>query len=129
MYIAKCFTEIAGRKYTPGEIIDTPISEAKAERLLRLDAIAPAMKMVPCSAPDPDDAVADEEKQQTGGLDNDATGDSIETEDSEEAETEEFEEETLEIDVADGIVPAAPAEDTPAEEPVAKKTSRGRKKA
>ena len=41
-YTAKHYVKIAGRKYTPGEIIDIPIPEEKLKRLLRLKAIAPA---------------------------------------------------------------------------------------
>ena len=39
IYVAKHYTKIAGRKYTPGEIIDRPIPDDKRERLLRLKAI------------------------------------------------------------------------------------------
>ena len=39
IYIAKHFVKIAGRKYTPGEIITSAIPDDKLQRLLRLNAI------------------------------------------------------------------------------------------
>ena len=39
IYIAKHFVKIAGRKYTPGEIITSVIPDDKLQRLLRLKAI------------------------------------------------------------------------------------------
>lgn len=39
IYIAKHFVKIAGRKYTPGEIITSAIPDDKLQRLLRLKAI------------------------------------------------------------------------------------------
>lgn len=38
-YTAKHFVKIAGRMYTPGEIIDNPIQGDKLQRLLRLNAV------------------------------------------------------------------------------------------
>lgn len=38
-YTAKHFVKIAGRMYTPGEIIDNPIPDDKLQRLLRLNAV------------------------------------------------------------------------------------------
>lgn len=110
-YTAKHYVKIAGRKYTPGEIIDIQIPEEKLKRLLRLKAIAPA------SSADLDPA------------DDTAGGDPKEPQDEEEPTEEEADEEAEapEIDVMDGIVSAA---EEPAEEaPPKKTTSKGRKKA
>ena len=136
-YTAKHYVKIAGRKYTPGEIIDIPIPEEKLKRLLRLKAIVP----IPSAALDPADDTAgsdehggkedvrDNYASQLDNLGYDPSGDSNELQDEEEPTEEEADEEAEapEIDVMDGIVSAA---DEPAEEaPPKKTTSKGRKKA
>lgn len=136
-YTAKHYVKIAGRKYTPGEIIDIPIPEEKLKRLLRLKAIAP----IPSAALDPaddtaggdeDDGKEDVRDNYASQLDNlgyDPSGDPKEAKDEEEPTEEEADEEAEapEIDVMDGIVSAT---EEPAEEaPPKKTTSKGRKKA
>lgn len=130
-YTAKHYVKIAGRKYTPGEIVDIPIPEEKLKRLLRLKAIAPTSS----ADLDPaDDTAGDDEDggkedvrnnyaSQLDSLGYDPSGDPKETQDEEEPTVEADEEaEAPEIDVMDGIVSAA-------EEPAPKKTtSKGRKK-
>ena len=135
-YTAKHYVKIAGRKYTPGEIIDIPIPEEKLKRLLRLKAIAPA------SSADLDPADETAGSDEDGGKEDvrdsyasqpdnrgyDPSGDPKEPRDEEEPTEEADEEaEAPEIDVMDGIVSAA---EEPAEEaPPKKTTSKGRKKA
>ena len=110
-YTAKHFVKIAGRMYTPGEIIDNPIPDDKLQRLLRLNAVE-AIETA-CSAPEETDARED--------LPTDTAPD----EDGGE------EVEMPEIDVMDGVVAAeaqkAPAHTAKAVRP--KKSSGGRKKA
>ena len=136
-YTAKHYVKIAGRKYTPGEIIDIPIPEEKLKRLLRLKAIAPASSADLDPADDTaggdEDAgkedVRDNYASQPDNLGYDHSGDPKEPQDEEEPTEEESDEEAEapEIDVMDGIVSAA---DEPAEEaPPKKTTSKGRIKA
>jgi hypothetical protein len=108
-YAAKHYVRLAGRMYTPGEVIDIPIPEEQRERLLRLNAIVQiaepdtgqgeaardAYTEPPASAPDETDIAEDAE------------------------------EEAPEIDVMDGIIP--PAEAAAAAEK--KPTTKGRRKA
>jgi hypothetical protein len=135
-YTAKHYVKIAGRKYTPGEIIDIPIPEEKLKRLLRLKAIAPAssadLDLADETAGSDEDGgkedVRDNYASQLDNLGYDPSGDPKEPRDEEEPTEEADEEaEAPEIDVMDGIVPAA---EEPAEEaPPKKTTSKGRKKA
>lgn len=135
-YTAKHYVKIAGRKYTPGEIIDIPIPEEKLKRLLRLKAIAPASSadLDPAdetAGSDEDGGKEDVRDNYASQLDNlgyDTSGDPKEPRDEEEPTEEADEEaEAPEIDVMDGIVSAA---EEPAEEaPTKKTTSKGRKKA
>lgn len=135
-YTAKHYVKIAGRKYTPGEIIDIPIPEEKLKRLLRLKAIAPASSadLDPAdetAGSDEDGGKEDVRDNYASQLDNlgyDPSGDPKEPRDEEEPTEEADEEaEAPEIDVMDGIVSAA---EKPAEEAHPKKTtSKGRKKA
>lgn len=136
-YTAKHYVKIAGRKYTPGEIIDIPIPEEKLKRLLRLKAIAPASSADLDPADDTagsdedggKENVRDNYASQLDNLGYDPSGDPKEPQDEEEPTEEEADEEAEapEIDVMDGIVSAA---EEPAEEaPTKKTTSKGRKKA
>ena len=132
-YTAKHYVKIAGRKYTPGEIIDIPIPEEKLKRLLRLKAIAPAssadLEPADDTAGGDEEDVRDNYASQPDNLGYDHSGDPKEPQDEEEPTEEESDEEAEapEIDVMDGIVSAA---DEPAEEaPPKKTTSKGRKKA
>lgn len=107
-YVAKHYTEIAGCKYTPGEVINTPIAPEKLERLLRLGAVKPLDCAI--TAPEPD---AEETENDFSALDD------MVLEDAEEAEEDA---EDPVVDVMDGII--APE---PAEEPARKTTSRRKK--
>lgn len=135
-YTAKHYVKIAGRKYTPGEIIDIPIPEEKLKRLLRLKAIAPISSAVldpanDTAGGDEDDGKEDVRDNYASQLDNlgyDPSGDPKEPQDEEEPTEEEADEEAEapEIDVMDGIVSDA---EEPAEKAPPKKTTskRGKK--
>ena len=118
-YVAIHHTEIAGCLYTPGEVISKPISAEKAERLIRLGAIEPLMKMVPAS-----------EDQEDGNPLNAASENDADDEENDEAEElSELENdediETPVVDVMDGIVAPEPVAETAAKP----KTSSRRKRA
>lgn len=120
-YAAKHFVKIAGRMYTPGEIIDNPIPDDKLQRLLRLNAVE-AIEAVGAEPATWKDVPAHEEMDARDELPTDTAPD--EDDSSEEVEMPE-------IDVMDGVVTAeaqkAPAHTSKAVRP--KKSSGGRKKA
>jgi len=115
-YVAKHYTEIAGCKYTPGEVISKPIPAEKAERLLRLGAIEPLMKMVPAAEADEESSTSDED-----GYDPEVVLVAMDDDGGDDAEDAE----APVVDVMDGIVAPDPAEET-ASKP---KTNTRRKKA
>lgn len=116
-YVAKHYTRIAGRKYTPGEIIDGPIPAEKRARLLKIGAI--------------EGMGGPESEAETESMDmpeSDAMAESADMPESEamaesadmpEGEAEAEAEDAPEIDAMDGIVSAGGT----------KKSGRGRRKA
>ena len=120
-YTAKHFVKIAGRMYTPGEIIDNPIPDDKLQRLLRLNAVE-AIETVGAEPAAWQGIPAHEEMDAHDESPTDTAPD--EDDDGEEMEMPE-------IDVMDGVVTAeaqkAPAHAAKTVRP--KKSSGGRKKA
>ncbi len=115
IYVAKHYTKIAGRKYTPGEIIDRPIPDDKRERLLRLRAIE---GMDVSGENDAGDFTkSDETKGGAKGEHKAQEADVAEA--AGEIDAEDEAEEAPEIDAMDGIVSAESV----------KKNGRGRRKA
>lgn len=120
-YTAKHFVKIAGRMYTPGEIIDNPIPDDKLQRLLRLNAV----EAIETAGAEPvawQDVPVHKEMDAHDELPTDTAPD--EDDGGEEVEMPE-------IDVMDGVV-TAEAQKTPAHTSKAarpKKSSGGRKKA
>lgn len=120
-YTAKHFVKIAGRMYTPGEIIDNPIQRDKLQRLLRLNAVegieaAGAEPATWQDVPAREETDAHDELPTDTAPDEDGGGEDVEM---------------PEIDVMDGVVTAeaqkAPAHTAKAVRP--RKSSGGRKKA
>ena len=113
IYVAKHYTKIAGRKYTPGEIIDRPIPDDKRERLLRLKAIESVgaqeteAEIVTMNTPEAENVDAPENTPEAESVDA--------PENTPEAETID----APEIDAMEGIVSAESV----------KKNGRGRRKA
>ncbi len=113
-YTAKHFVKIAGRMYTPGEIIDNPIPDDKLQRLLRLGAV---------------EQIDTSGAELSASVSSDAHDESPTDPAPEEApDAEEDEAEAPEIDVMDGVV-APESQKAPAKTVRPKKSSGGRKKA
>lgn len=127
-YLAKHYVNIAGRMYTPGEIVDREIAQSKLQRLIRLGAVTPCPGAAVNAKEEnnvPDNNPAD--KPATVETNAEDSAEETEGEEREEAEVEadEYEEtDAPEIDVMDGIVSAAETD-----EPAPKKTTKGRKRA
>ena len=122
-YTAKHYVKIAGRKYTPGEIIDIPIPEEKLKRLLRLKAIAPASSADLDPADDTagsdedggKENVRDNYASQLDNLGYDPSGDPKEPQDEEEPTEEEPTEEETPTE-EEPIEEEVPTEEEPVEE-------------
>lgn len=98
-YTAKHFVRIAGRMYTPGEIIDNHIPDDKLQRLLRLGAVATcatADEAVDATLTEPRDVLKDDAGENREIPDGGGTGEDDSDEDAE----------VPEIDAMDGVVPA-----------------------
>lgn len=128
-YVAKHYTNIAGRMYTPGEIITEPIPDDELPRLLRIKAIAPIFDPVAAGhvEDDSDDDSDNDENTQQEELQDEATPDSTQDQKESVVDDDECDEtaEAPEINILDGIVP--PAEEPPVKEADKKPTKGGKK--
>ena len=124
-YLARHFVKIAGRVYTPGEIIDIPIPHEKLSRLLRIGAVTfissiagrgdriydpeaalPEVRGSMRPWPDKDTASGEDAPQESG------TADGIQ-------------EEAPEIDAMDGVIAAPPSPAVKTKEPTHRKRTNG----
>lgn len=127
-YTAKHFVRIAGRMYTPGEIIDNPIPDDKLQRLLRLGAVATratADEAVDATLTEPRDVLKDD----TGENREIPDGGETDEDDSDEDDSDE-DAEVPEIDAMDGVVPAEARTETalPAKPARSRMSGGGRKR-
>lgn len=124
-YLARHFVKIAGRVYTPGEIIDIPIPHEKLSRLLRIGAVTfiasttgrgdriyepeaalPEARGSMRPWPDKDTASGEDAPQESGAADG-------------------IREEAPEIDAMDGVIAAPPSPAGKAKEPTHRKRTNG----
>lgn len=124
-YLARHFVKIAGRVYTPGEIIDRPIPQEKLSRLLRIGAVTfissiagrgdriydpeaalPEVRGSMRPWPDKDTASGEDAPQESGAADG-------------------IREEAPEIDAMDGVIAAPLSPAGKAKEPTHRKRTNG----
>lgn len=114
-YVAKHYTEIAGCKFTPGEVISKPIDPEKLPRLLRLGAIKKVAGYEP--EPDPDEEKRDTENPSSFPEESEAQDSSSDAEEDDDTDAPV-------VDVMDGIVAPEAAEKAPARKTTGKKVKK-----
>lgn len=108
-YLARHFVKIAGRVYTPGEIIDRPIPQEKLSRLLRIGAVTFIASTTGRGDRiyDPEAALPEARGSMRPWPDKDAA--SVEDAPQESGTAEGIQEEAPEIDAMDGVIAAPPS--------------------